>query len=178
MAITKTTHPPGGATAMFAICEPGLTSLGWYYVPAIMLWAIVAVATGLVTNNIQRRYPVFWFTPTKLLRPKEDLEEEREIRAADGECDLRNSIESDETNETDGVLAKENFVVISGAGITIPDSLCLSSQQKQAVEEIQRLLEALEATERPVRQPQQVVWLEETRKEQFYRGTTWDVDIV
>ena len=72
MAITKTIHPPAGATAVFAASQPNIAALGWYYVPVVMLWVILAIVVGLIINNIQRRYPVFWVTANELPRqPKE-----------------------------------------------------------------------------------------------------------
>ncbi len=65
MAITKTIHPPGGATALIAVIGgPKIHHLGFLYplIPAGAA-ALVLLAVGLVVNNIpkNRRYPEYWF---------------------------------------------------------------------------------------------------------------------
>jgi hypothetical protein len=38
--------------------------MGWYYLPVVLLSSTLALTVALITNNIQRRYPVFWFAPS------------------------------------------------------------------------------------------------------------------
>jgi CBS-domain-containing membrane protein len=64
MHITKTLHPPGGATALIAVIGgEKIHALGFLYplVPA-GLGAIIMLAVALLVNNIPktRRYPEFW----------------------------------------------------------------------------------------------------------------------
>jgi len=63
MQVTGTTHPPAGATALLAAVNPEIRELGWYYLPVVLLTSALALVVALITNNIQRRYPVFWFQP-------------------------------------------------------------------------------------------------------------------
>ncbi|KAI9878767.1 MAG: hypothetical protein M1830_010569 [Pleopsidium flavum] len=63
MQITKTTHPPAGATALLAAISPEIYILSWYYLPVVLLSSVLVLVTALITNNIQRRYPVFWIAP-------------------------------------------------------------------------------------------------------------------
>ena len=65
MHLTKTLHPPGGATALIAVIGgPGVQNLGYLYVliPA-GLGALVMLIIGLIVNNIpkDRKYPEFWY---------------------------------------------------------------------------------------------------------------------
>jgi len=65
MLITKTLHPPGGATALIAVIGgEKIHNLGFLYafVPA-GLGAIVLLIVALLVNNISknRRYPEYWF---------------------------------------------------------------------------------------------------------------------
>ncbi|KAG9220403.1 hypothetical protein CCMSSC00406_0006668 [Pleurotus cornucopiae] len=75
MQITSTTHPPAGATALLAAVNADVRHLGWYYLPIILLTSTLALAVALVMNNIQRRYPVFWFQPAVSIpaKPSPDL---------------------------------------------------------------------------------------------------------
>jgi CBS-domain-containing membrane protein len=52
-----------GATALLAAVNTQVRDLGWYYLPVILLSSTLALAVALMLNNIQRRYPVFWFQP-------------------------------------------------------------------------------------------------------------------
>ncbi|KAL0573360.1 hypothetical protein V5O48_008603 [Marasmius crinis-equi] len=63
MQMTVTTHPPAGATALLAATNKEVRDLGWYYLPVILLSSSLALAVALLINNIQRRYPTFWFQP-------------------------------------------------------------------------------------------------------------------
>jgi CBS domain-containing membrane protein len=61
MQITKTLHPPGGATALIAIIgSPKVKSLGYMYVLSpIFTGVIILLAVALIFNNItrHRHYP-------------------------------------------------------------------------------------------------------------------------
>ena len=64
MHLTKTLHPPGGATALIAVIGgESVHSLGYMYalVP-VGLGALVLLFVALLVNNIpkSRRYPEFW----------------------------------------------------------------------------------------------------------------------
>lgn len=64
MHLTKTLHPPGGATALIAVTGgEGIHQLGyWYAFVPCLLGALLMLAIALVVNNIPReqRYPLFW----------------------------------------------------------------------------------------------------------------------
>ena len=63
MQITKTTHPPAGATAFLAAVNAEVYTISWYYLAVVLLSSMLVLATALLLNNIQRRYPVFWLEP-------------------------------------------------------------------------------------------------------------------
>ncbi|KAF7358363.1 HPP family protein [Mycena venus] len=82
MRITKTTHPPAGATALLAAIGPEVYLMGWYYLPVVLLSSTLVLVSALLVNNIQRRYPVFWWSPAipaVLKPPPNDLETGIEI---------------------------------------------------------------------------------------------------
>jgi len=60
MLVTKTTHPPGGATALFAILSQAQPS---YILTPIMAGAVILVVIGLIVNNLSpnRHYPRYWY---------------------------------------------------------------------------------------------------------------------
>jgi len=63
MQITKTTHPPAGATALLPATNPQIFAMSWYFLPVVLLSSMLVLVTALLINNIQRRYPVFWIAP-------------------------------------------------------------------------------------------------------------------
>lgn len=65
MHLTRTLHPPGGATALIAVIgSDQIHALGYLYVlvPATV-GPVILLLVALVTNNIPqtRRYPEIWF---------------------------------------------------------------------------------------------------------------------
>ncbi len=65
MHLTKTLHPPGGATALIAVIgSQKIHALGYLYVIIpVGLGAVIMLIVALLVNNIpeNRRYPEFWF---------------------------------------------------------------------------------------------------------------------
>ncbi len=64
MHLTRTLHPPGGATALIAVIGgESVHRLGYLYVVIpVALGAVVMLIVALVVNNIPatRKYPEFW----------------------------------------------------------------------------------------------------------------------
>ncbi|KAF3194576.1 hypothetical protein TWF225_007103 [Orbilia oligospora] len=63
MSISNTSHPPGGATALLAAVDPNVARLGWYLLPYVLIGTTLMLGIALAINNIQRQFPVFWWTP-------------------------------------------------------------------------------------------------------------------
>jgi len=61
MQITKTLHPPGGATALIAVTgSPAIIKLGyWYVISPVLSGATILLIVALVFNNMtsKRQYP-------------------------------------------------------------------------------------------------------------------------
>lgn len=64
MQITKTLHPPGGATALIAnIGSEKIKNLGYFYVVSpVLTGVIILLIVALIFNNISktRKYPASW----------------------------------------------------------------------------------------------------------------------
>lgn len=67
MHLTRTLHPPGGATALIAVIGGmTITDLGYLYVVApVGVSALLMLAIGVVVNNLSgnpaRHYPKYWW---------------------------------------------------------------------------------------------------------------------
>ncbi|KAK4093032.1 hypothetical protein Purlil1_2957 [Purpureocillium lilacinum] len=68
MALTKTVHPPAGATALLAVVDANLIRIGWFLIPVMMLGCALMLGVALLVNNVERRFPMYWWTP-EALRP-------------------------------------------------------------------------------------------------------------
>lgn len=51
MVLTKTIHPPAGATALLAATEPAVVALGWLYVGVVVLGTVVLLAVREVEGE-------------------------------------------------------------------------------------------------------------------------------
>lgn len=63
MALTKTVHPPAGATALLAVINRELLNLGWLLIPVVLLSCALMLFVALILNNIERQFPIYWWTP-------------------------------------------------------------------------------------------------------------------
>jgi CBS-domain-containing membrane protein len=65
MQLTKTLHPPGGATALIAVIgSPKLHDIGYLYaLQPVGRGALILLLVALLVNNIpkNRKYPKFWW---------------------------------------------------------------------------------------------------------------------
>jgi CBS-domain-containing membrane protein len=65
MHVTRTLHPPGGATALIAVIGgDSVHGLGYMYaLLPVGFGAALLLAVAVLVNNIprSRRYPEFWF---------------------------------------------------------------------------------------------------------------------
>ncbi|KAI9710817.1 MAG: hypothetical protein M1812_007365 [Candelaria pacifica] len=66
MGLTHTTHPPAGATALLAAIDPNVEVLGWFLIPLVLLSSLLMLGSALVINNLQRQFPLFWWTAARL----------------------------------------------------------------------------------------------------------------
>ncbi|KAI9018522.1 HPP family protein, partial [Phycomyces nitens] len=70
MQITKTVHPPAGATAVLAVVQDNVVEIGWLYIGIVVLSATLQLVLALFINNIERRYPMYWWEPSPPLPNK------------------------------------------------------------------------------------------------------------
>ncbi|OJD19162.1 hypothetical protein AJ78_00862 [Emergomyces pasteurianus Ep9510] len=134
MIFTKTIHPPAGATALMASVDPGTRRLGWQLIPLVMLSSSLILATALLLNNIQRRFPVYWWTPESLA-PAESPEKDLEMTSSD---------DDDERTPTGSTLMRrqvsktEQMIMIRGGRVTISDGLSLSPEEIQCLDRLSK----------------------------------------
>ncbi|KAF2175276.1 hypothetical protein K469DRAFT_512228, partial [Zopfia rhizophila CBS 207.26] len=132
MLLTGTVHPPGGASAVLAATSPEITAMGWYFVPLVTLGTTLMLLVGLVTNNIQRQFPVYWWTPLDV----------RKARARDIETlpDAKGGVEEKRTDEED-VDERQKEISISATGVLLPEDLSLNQDEAELLNRLRRRLQ-------------------------------------
>ncbi|KAK9238496.1 transmembrane protein [Lipomyces kononenkoae] len=137
MGLTNTVHPPGGATAVLAAVDPTINHLGWYFVALVVLGSVLMLACALVINNIQRQFPVFWWTPRDVGRLQEpDIEVSSQI--GEGTLERRMTLVA-------GSLGQDT-IIISPNRVVIPDGFTLGREEKGILEILRdRLRDSIES---------------------------------
>src|SRR6266536_1400724 len=68
MGVTKTVHPPAGATALMVATDASITGLGWWFIPCVLISSCLMLGAALVINNLHRHYPAYWWSPAPVGR--------------------------------------------------------------------------------------------------------------
>ncbi|KAF1935804.1 hypothetical protein EJ02DRAFT_506874 [Clathrospora elynae] len=132
MLLTGTVHPPGGASAVLAATDPVITAMGWYFVPLVMWGATLMLSVGLVINNIQRQFPMYWWTPLDVRKAK--VEDEETVPDGRGGVERK---ESEEEQRYDQEIEK---IEINGAEVMLPDDLSLNEEEAKVLERLRERL--------------------------------------
>lgn len=132
MLVTGTVHPPGGASAVLAATSPEITDMGWYFVGLIMWGTTLMLFVSLVVNNIQRQFPMYWWTSLPLRETrKNDVEVGPD---GTGGFEIKND---DLEDNIEGGLAQ---VTISARGVTLPETLVLNNEESALLQRLQHRL--------------------------------------
>jgi hypothetical protein len=137
MLLTGTVHPPGGASAVLAATSPDITDMGWYFVGVVMWGTTLMLIVGLVINNIQRQFPMYWWTPLDVRRTRRaDVEVGGDGRGGFVERTSRNGNRDENKDEHDSDDEKgcPRDITISAIGVTLPDDLTLNKEEAAVIE--------------------------------------------
>ncbi|KAK7429399.1 hypothetical protein QQZ08_003991 [Neonectria magnoliae] len=138
MALTKTVHPPAGATALLAVVDDQILHLGWFFVPVVMLNCGVMFAVALLVNNVQRTFPSYWWTPEDLRRQRAAPESDEESKGAVVE-EMRTDDDGSERTRNDGEPEGEyesQEVIIRPGQLVLPSHISITPEEIQLLEEI------------------------------------------
>ncbi|RDW78700.1 HPP family protein [Aspergillus mulundensis] len=127
MVLTNTVHPPAGATALLGATE--LAPVGWWLIPVLLLGCSLMLSAALVLNNIQRRFPVYWWTPHPLGKKA------RQEQAQDVEKAPKIKQGSD-SSSSDFEYSEPMQVVIRPGKVEWSDNLWLDADEKEVLERI------------------------------------------
>jgi hypothetical protein len=121
MGVTKTVHPPAGATALLCSTTPAIEELGWFLIPLVLIGSVLLVAVGCILNNIQRTFPVFWWTPV-------------DLRAHAISSDIERAATKGEKENEQENREGRGRIEIDGERILVPDWLELEYEEKAILE--------------------------------------------
>ncbi|KAJ5099860.1 hypothetical protein N7532_006861 [Penicillium argentinense] len=129
MVLTSTVHPPAGATALLAVTNSQTVGLGWFLFPVMILGITLMQSAALVVNNIQRRYPLYWWTSQPLSRSRDgDVESDHEKRAQIG------------SHYEDSLTDIPRRLVVERSDVWVPDGVFLSTEERQILDKISERL--------------------------------------
>lgn len=136
MALTKTVHPPAGATALLAVVDDGVVKLGWFLVPIVMLGCVVMLATALIINNVQRRFPVYWWTP-------EDVRQHRVPWKRQGDEESHGKAEADEVesrSRSESTVKPDPVLIMRPGEVIVPEHMFITPEEKLYLEQLSNRL--------------------------------------
>ncbi|KAF1351664.1 hypothetical protein EJ07DRAFT_168874 [Lizonia empirigonia] len=137
MLLTGTVHPPGGASAVLAATDPAITAMGWYFVGLVAWGATLMIIVGLLLNNIQRQFPVYWWTLLDIRRAKkQDLETVP---------DARGGLERKKTEEEQKYNQQSEKIEVTGAELLLPETLSLNKEEIELLERLRERLKRVDA---------------------------------
>jgi hypothetical protein len=139
MTLTKTIHPPAGATALLAATSGEITGLGWFLLPMVLVGSAVMLVVACLVDNIQRQWPVYWWTEHDLSVPQKEAE------TLDVEKDDRTVVDEEIRSSHEEYAASAcNAVMITERQILVPKSVSLTNEEMAFLEVIRLKLESVE----------------------------------
>lgn len=145
MALTGTVHPPAGATALIAVIDDGAVALGWLLVPMVMLGCGLMMAVALLVNNVQRRFPIYWWTPEATggwWKRKTQTTQRREREKGSPEVAVAVSVDEESAGEGETRLERvdsHQLLILKGE-VFVPRDMFLRPEEKLLLESLSRRL--------------------------------------
>lgn len=159
MALTGTVHPPAGATALMAVVDDDVTQLGWFLLLPLLLGCVLMLFVALLVNNIQRRFPYYWWSPQETgefwKRRKDEVTggkhagKRAEYPSASSETSGDLEATAGEESDTGAELARTNTTVeyaresqilITRGRVILPDGLSLRPEEILSLETLSERL--------------------------------------
>ncbi|KAI3395259.1 hypothetical protein diail_1612 [Diaporthe ilicicola] len=137
MALTGTVHPPAGATALLGVTDDKVSSIGWLLVPMVLLSSGVMFAVAFLVNNIQREFPVYWWTPGEVGSFWARRRRNRAGKATDPEALAGDKSGSDESADLEHCKTSHDEdcrLMVTKQGIKVPGNLALLPEERSLLE--------------------------------------------
>lgn len=94
--------------------------------PVVILGTVLMLVVALLINNIQRRYPVYWWTPKSLSRQRnEDIEEAKKEEPA----------VTPRTSSISGGMSDESLqIVVRREEVFVPHNVRITAEEREVLE--------------------------------------------
>ncbi|CAK7892200.1 hypothetical protein CAAN3_01S08944 [[Candida] anglica] len=115
MSIFNCVHPPAGASALLPSIDEQIRDMSWWYLPMQIVSSVLIVFVALITGNIIRTYPSYWWSPSPLGKNQGQQESVEEPK-------------SDTSSEREGVTLIPGLksIELSTTSILVPEEVDLS----------------------------------------------------
>lgn len=146
MGLIKTVHPPAGATALLAVTNESISRLGWLLVPVVMLNCALMLVVSLLINNLQRRFPLYWWTPDEVgafwrIRGRSESGDSEQAKPEAGsELEVRPSAFIDDNMGYAAQSGDYPIITVTSNGIFTASGFHLKPEEKLCLEGLSRRL--------------------------------------
>ena len=135
MTLTNTVYPPAGATALLAAIDPTVQHLGWYLIPFVLLSTCLTLVVSLLVNNIQRRYPTYWWTPADLAKVRRGERDIEKVSSSAGMSDASSGERYVNGTKPMEVGAEGDcMILLTPERIVVPGFLMLAFEEREVLE--------------------------------------------
>lgn len=132
MGVTKTVHPPAGATALLAAVDSRTRDMGWLLIPVVVVSSVLMIAVGLLLGNVQRTYPRYWWTSGMVGK---DLRESRRRNSkGDVEKVAAAAAVGKKSGETGASVLFPDILIVERDRIVVPEFIVLGDVERNVLE--------------------------------------------
>ncbi|KAG0171129.1 hypothetical protein DFQ30_001495 [Apophysomyces sp. BC1015] len=128
-------HPPAGATALIAVVSDSSVQEGWFYIAHVIICICLQLGVALLVNNIEKRYPVYWWTPSVPAPPSTPSQKEVLSVIEEG----RNS---DIINLKNLDYNEGGILLLPGQPIIYPSNIILDPEEQEILNRIHAKIDA------------------------------------
>jgi hypothetical protein len=109
-----------GATALIAAVQ---NEAGWLYIGIVALSASFMITIALLVNNVERRWPVFWWAPNKIIVINRDESDGQDIPTSVASHEYSSTTDNAASSVTargDDEEGPHHHIVVSPTEIILP----------------------------------------------------------
>lgn len=74
MSLLNCVHPPAGASALLPSIDLQIQKMSWWFLPVQLVLSVLIICVAMITGNVIRRFPTYWWTPANLKPQPPDSE--------------------------------------------------------------------------------------------------------
>ncbi|CCE82686.1 Piso0_002424 [Millerozyma farinosa CBS 7064] len=152
MSILNCVHPPAGASALLPATDVEIREMSWWYLPVQIISSLLIICVALITGNLLRKYPIYWWSPETHETPAA-VKPTKTVHSDNISVSPNFSTTSSPDHEEENKLAIEeekgieraseyDKILVEVGRMWIPDSLDLDPVEMEWLESLQVKLKA------------------------------------